>query len=480
MLYYLYAFLLAFLVELPLGAQNVNSYFKKIRNHQAFLTVFFSQMPKGGDLHHHFSGSIYAETYLAYAIEKDYWINVVTLEVTPEKKSEEGWLPFSSLKAQGLLETYKQKLIQKWSIKDYNGIDIPSDKLFFETFIHFGPISKKCWAQGLLELKNRAIAENVSYIETMLSTIPCTPAPAFLENYSRPLRLLQQKQDSAGLFRLLDSLLPALEPQTLAQCAAQYAQQNRRLHDSLQLDDERFIIRYQTYALRHAEPLLLFRNLWIAFEAAAQSPLIVGVNIVGAEDHSIALQDYWLHMAMFRYCHKKFPSVKYAMHAGELTLGLVKPEDLSWHIKAALEIAGANRIGHGVDIAYETAPYQILQNMRLKKIPIEINLSSNEFILKVKEDKHPLELYRKAKVPIVICTDDAGVLRSNLTQQFVLLAQRYKNITYKQIKSFVFNSLQYAFLEEPDLKQKLLVDLKNRFAAFEKKYLKKIKGSIPL
>jgi hypothetical protein len=36
----------------------------KIRNNEAALTAF-SQMPKGGDLHHHFSGSVYAEPMLA-------------------------------------------------------------------------------------------------------------------------------------------------------------------------------------------------------------------------------------------------------------------------------------------------------------------------------------------------------------------------------------------------------------------------------
>ncbi len=32
----------------------------------ALLTLFFTNMPKGGDLHHHYSGSIYAETYLEW------------------------------------------------------------------------------------------------------------------------------------------------------------------------------------------------------------------------------------------------------------------------------------------------------------------------------------------------------------------------------------------------------------------------------
>jgi adenosine deaminase/adenosine deaminase CECR1 len=62
-------------------SQSAEQYFNKIRNNEAALTAFFSMMPKGGDLHHHYSGSVYAETFLQYAIAEDlYHFN---LKVTP-------------------------------------------------------------------------------------------------------------------------------------------------------------------------------------------------------------------------------------------------------------------------------------------------------------------------------------------------------------------------------------------------------------
>jgi adenosine deaminase len=121
------------------------------------------------------------------------------------------------------------------------------------------------------------------------------------------------------------------------------------------------------------------------------------------------MKDYWLHMLMFKYCHSHFPDVKYTLHAGELTLGLVQPEELTWHISSAVYIAGANRIGHGVDIPYETNSYELLRYMSKNKIPVEINLSSNEFILKIKDDRHPIMLYKEFGVPIIISTDDSGI-----------------------------------------------------------------------
>jgi adenosine deaminase len=172
-------------------------------------------------------------------------------------------------------------------------------------------------------------------------------------------------------------------------------------------------------------------------------------------------------MVMFKYCHSRFPNVKYTLHAGELTLGLVQPEDLTWHINAAVHIAGANRIGHGVDMAYEQNSYDLLQYMAKKEIPIEINLVSNEFILKVKENRHPLTLYKEFGVPIVISTDDAGILRTNMTEQYVLLAKRYKDITYEDIKKFVYNSINYSFIKENSVKKQLVKNLDSRFKSFE-------------
>jgi adenosine deaminase/adenosine deaminase CECR1 len=72
------------------------------------------------------------------------------------------------------------------------------------------------------------------------------------------------------------------------------------------------------------------------------------------------MKDYWLQMVMFKYCHSLYPTVKYSMHAGELTLGLVA-EDLTWHIRAAVYTAGAYRMGMvWILLAYEENPYELL------------------------------------------------------------------------------------------------------------------------
>jgi adenosine deaminase len=426
-------------------------------------------MPKGGDLHHHYTGSVYAETFLNYVVENDLFLNKNTLEVKKQITPAGEWTKFSAL-TKSELGAFKQKLMQKWSVKDYNGVSYPSDKQFFETFPAFGVAADETVKEGLFELKQRALSENVSYLETMFMNVPCIVGFGNEDAMNAKLRSYAMNKDEAGAIAFMDSLYSMLNA-GVKKCAIDFVKNTvENLHDGLKMDDDKFTIRYQTYVNRSREPIFLFKDILAAFFAAQESPLIVGVNIVAPEDGEVSMKDYWLHMVMFKFCGARFKDVRYSMHAGELALGLVKPEDLTWHISAAVNIAGAHRVGHGVDIAWEKDSYGLLKKMASKPVPVEINLTSNEFILKIKGDQHPISLYRQFKVPIVISTDDAGVLRSNLTQQYVLLANRYPDISYKEIKRLVYNSIEYSFIEDKISKEKLRKDLDRRFLEFESKF----------
>lgn len=453
-------------------SQSAESYLEKIRNNEALLTAFFQQMPKGGDLHHHFSGSVYAEPLLERAIAEDFYLNLETMAVSKTKPSNGNWENFSSLKNKGKLEHYEQQIMQTWSVKDYNG-SVPSDDQFFDSFMKFEPTIQGHFAEGMLELKKRAIAENVSYIETQLSTIPCDMNVSDLADFNAKLRQASTQKDEKAVLKLLDELYKSLQKKEAKKYADDFNTNFlAKLHIDLKIDDEKFTMRYQNFVLRFMEPVDLFKNLVIAFISSSESKLTAGVNIVSPEHGENSMKDYWLHMVMFKYCHSKFPDVKYTLHAGELTLGLVQPEELTWHINDGIYVAGANRIGHGVDIAYEANSYDLLKYMAQKNIPIEINLVSNEFILKVKENRHPFTLYKEFNVPIVISTDDAGILRSNMTEQYVLLAKRYPDVNYQTIKKYVYNSINYSFIQDESVRKQLIKDLDNRFKVFEARFSK--------
>jgi adenosine deaminase/adenosine deaminase CECR1 len=434
----------------------------------AELTLFFTQMPKGGDLHHHYSGAIYVEQYLDFLDRQGLCVNKSSYRIETDKAviAAERAKPAKERSCLSSAEVYAddytwRELVQRWSNKDFDNhgaLQPAPDRLFFQTFGYFGPVSNANFREGLQTLKARAIAENVSYIETMFKMAPATANPEF------DARAWQLANDDAGLDIELQNAVAGFERDpAFARAVADFV---ARIDEASEgIDDERFTMRYQTYVLRLLNPSQVFSSMVAAFQSAAQGGKVVGVNIVGQESTMVSMRDYTLHMKMFGFLKKRYPNVKVAMHAGELALGDVPPEGLKFHIDQALTLAGANRIGHGIDLAHEGNAPAILRKMRADDIPVEINLTSNSFISGIREGNHPLTLYRKYGVPYVISTDDAGVTRHTLSQEYVLFASRYQP-DYAEVKKVSYNSIRYAFLPAAD-KLRLTRQLDARFARFE-------------
>ena len=116
----------------------------------AELTMFFTQMPKGGDLHHHYSGSVYAEQYIDFLDKQGYCLNKQTYRVETKKEiiDAERAKPAEQRNCLSTAEVYAddytyRELLQRWSNKDFNNhgaIQPPPDRLFFQTFGYFGPV----------------------------------------------------------------------------------------------------------------------------------------------------------------------------------------------------------------------------------------------------------------------------------------------------------------------------------------------------
>ena len=137
--------------------------------------------------------------------------------------------------------------------------------------------------------------------------------------------------------------------------------------------------------------------------------------------------------------------VKAMPKGGELTLGLTPPRDPTFHIREAVEVAGAKRIGHGVDIAYEDGVQALLARMARDHFAVEINLTSNDVILGVKGADHPLALYRRGGVPVVLSTDDEGVSRIDMTNEY-LRARDRAPLALRRSEAVARDSLEYVFL----------------------------------
>jgi len=205
------------------------------------------------------------------------------------------------------------------------------------------------------------------------------------------------------------------------------------------------VFRYVYQILREFPIEQVFAQTLAGFELASSDPRVVAINYVQAEDGINSMRNYHLHMQMVDFAKRLYPKVHITLHAGELVSGLVPPEGLRFHIREAIEIGHAERIGHGVDIMYETGALQLLNEMRTKRIAVEINLTSNDLILGLRGIDHPFPIFRKYGVPVVISTDDEGVNRSHLTQEYERAVLTY-GLTYSDVKQLVRNSLEYSFL----------------------------------
>jgi len=430
----------------------------------AELTMFMTLMPKGGDLHHHYSGALYAEQYLEWVDKEGFCVNKNTylIEVAKDVAKAEQGKPAADrvcLSGQDVMNnnTVLANLLQRWSDKDFynhGAVQSPPDRQFFDTFAYFNPVASTNAADGLQRLKQRAIQENLSYIETIYEIAPIAQDLDF------------DKKAAAGA--ITDADLAALSAKLDQNPAFQgwigaYLENVKTAGAGI--DDANFTMRYQPFALRFLTPSQVFSQIVSSFKLATSSPMIVGANIVGQESVNVSMRDYALHMRMYKFLKAKYPAVKLALHAGELSLGMVEPEGLTFHIKDAIDVAGASRIGHGMDIAHETDPLAIMKKMRDQGIAVEVNLSSNDFILGIKGAAHPVTLFRKYGVPYVLSTDDAGVSRNNLSGEYVLYAARYQP-DYAEVKKLSYDSIRYSFLADAD-KQRLLTSLASKFVKFE-------------
>jgi len=204
--------------------------------------------------------------------------------------------------------------------------------------------------------------------------------------------------------------------------------------------------RWLYQVLRGLPPQQVFAQILTGFELAKADPRVVGFNLVMPEDGMVSMRDYTLQMRMIDYLHRFYPQVRISLHAGELSAGLVPPEGMRFHVRQAVELGHASRIGHGVDVMYEDRPEELLREMARRGVLVEIALTSNDVILGVRGRDHPLAAYRAYGVPVALATDDEGVARSEMTREWVKAVEE-QGLGYRDLKTMARASLEHAFVE---------------------------------
>ena len=424
-------------------------------------------MPKGGNIHQHAIGAIYAEKFIQFALRDSCYINPVNYQLYYNRQSALTWRDSSAILINTLLNDQPNKrdsIIDYWSVRNYQKFNREGRNWFFNTFMKIIPAFVGHESEILTELCQKAAEENIQYIETMFG----------VANIEDTLLRITSEIEKNNEYDVLKSDFTLLYKKYEENGINELAKLNADSLDSFitKAKTNGIIVKYQLRGSRiRNDHLLTFGKLMLAFKTAELTDNLVGVNFGGPEDFGNALANYSYHMEMFRFLKEKHPTVNVSLHAGELVAGkgAAKEEDLKFHIFEAITIAGASRIGHGVDLLHETNKVEIISLMKKKSIAVEINLESNEVILGTNPQTHPVRYYFDNNIPICLCTDDEGILRTSLTNQYVLLLDYLPEITYQEIKRIVRNSIEYSFLNSTE-KQSVLADLKVKFDLFERQF----------
>jgi len=418
--------------ELQLGAAKANP---------LQLRQFLKKMPKGADLHYHLSGGMYAELMLQDALDDGMCVDVAKLWLTkcpPSGNENKDAVPVSKAFADRHL--YDQ-LIDAFSMRSFVASPgISGHDHFFDTFARFRAISVSHYPEWADEAARRAAAQNEQYLELMENPdYSVARAIATEIGWKDNLKELREELLAHHLKENVQSAVEQIDGidrtrRELERCGQP---------DAAEACQVELRIVYQV--LRGLPKEVVYAQLVLAFEAASVDPShIVAVNLVMPEDGIVAMRDYALHMRMVRYLHEVYPSVHITLHAGELAYGLVPPSGLCCHVRLAVE-AGAERIGHGADVMYEDRPHELLKMMAAKHVLVETSLTSNDLILGMTGNRHPFPLYRQFGVPVALATDDEGVSRIDLTNEYVRAVETY-GLKYADLKKMARTSLEHSFL----------------------------------
>ena len=123
-------------------------------------------MPKGGDLHNHLSGAIYAESYLRWAAEDGLCIATATMTIVGGACDASADRPAVSAVLQNA--TLYGQAIDAMSMRNWNPASNGHDH-FFASFSRFNLPSNARTGDMLAEVASRAAAEHVSYLELMIT-----------------------------------------------------------------------------------------------------------------------------------------------------------------------------------------------------------------------------------------------------------------------------------------------------------------------
>jgi len=240
-------------------------------------------------------------------------------------------------------------------------------------------------------------------------------------------------------------------------------------------------IRYSPKFIQHNHANLSFEGIHGAVMQGlhkAKSKYDMAVGLVGIIDRNLSLDESTT-VSNFILQHKsdfvgmdlandelKFDSKPFAthfqqakraglhvtVHAGESLTDKI----FATKVKEAIDLLGAERIGHGVGIITDPS---VIDYVKQKGIVLEVCPTSNYLVGVVPSVKsHPIRKLKDLGVKIAVSTDDPGIFNLSLPQELQILKEELK-FTTDELQDCNHTALQASFIPQQDkgkyFKQKL-------------------------
>ncbi|TYK66653.1 adenosine deaminase family protein [Colwellia echini] len=414
--------------------------FKQTASDKELYTLLYA-MPKGGDLHHHITGSALSEWWYDLALEQsahgyEFYTKVKVNNCRDYGGNEFGFSPYYLLFTNLLASSYDKlpacEKAEYKPLKDLNATEkaawlnsIRLDKdhegrdEFFQThWQRMNELSSSPYLIAELLVKNMQAFgdEGLIYMEPMMGAF----------GYTKPDGTVIPAEVTADIFR-----------DRLQQADAKATGITVRMQES--------ILRFSP---RAEDSLRKYYDF-----ISKNNDLYVAVNMVGREDNDKGHPARFL--PVLRELRHKYNNVKLSIHAGEV-------DEPNYHIRDTL-LLGADRIGHGVNLITDD---DMMRQMRNGPYLVEINLISN-LLLEYIDDysQHPFPEYLRIGIPVALSTDDRGMWDSNLTDEFFVAVKEF-NLSWAELNTLGENSIKYSFLDQ-QTKNTLLNEYQEKMAKFE-------------
>ncbi len=175
-------------------------HFANIRKDPNLLLAFLREMPKGGDLHNHLTGGIYAESFIQWEADNGACVDPKVLSFTAPPCNAPVVPAANALSDQGLYNRIVDAIsMRNWQLSGQSGHDH-----FFDTF---GKFSQATWGttdKMLAQTASRAASQHEVYQELMLTpTGKDLDALAKSVGWDDDFDRLQQKLIAGGLPQIL-------------------------------------------------------------------------------------------------------------------------------------------------------------------------------------------------------------------------------------------------------------------------------------